>query len=156
MLWFAPACRPAQGVHEKDEVRRDDSFNSFEEVLKIAASLKVDMVLLGGDLFHDNKPSRSTLVRAINLMAKYCLNDNPVNFSILSDQAANFVSGYVRPGAPSRPGQSPGWCCCFWAPPAAAGCSPISVFLSTCSTDSCPPVPQAPSPRCHPRQAEAR
>lgn len=46
---------------EKDVVRKDDSFVSFEEVMQKAVELEVDMVLLGGDLFHDNKPSRATV-----------------------------------------------------------------------------------------------
>ena len=44
-----------------DPVRCDDSFASFEEVLRNAKMKKVDFVLLAGDLFHDNKPSRRTL-----------------------------------------------------------------------------------------------
>ena len=47
---------------EKDEVRKDDSFMAFEEVLQLAAKHGADFVLLGGDLFHDNKPSRQTVV----------------------------------------------------------------------------------------------
>ncbi|GIL58031.1 hypothetical protein Vafri_13231 [Volvox africanus] len=84
------------GVWEKDETRRDDSFRAFEEVLQLAVEKRVDMVLLGGDLFHENKPSRSTLVKAIQLLSKYCLNDRPVRFRILSDQSVNFVSGRVN------------------------------------------------------------
>jgi hypothetical protein len=49
---------PSQGVWEKDEIRKDDSFMAFEEVLQTAVELEVDFLLLGGDLFHDNKPSR--------------------------------------------------------------------------------------------------
>jgi double-strand break repair protein MRE11 len=89
-----PLC--LQGVWEKDEVRKMDSFLAFEEILKRAAELKVDMVLLGGDLFHENKPSRNTVVKAIELMKKYCLNDKPVQFQILSDQASAFVAGWVQ------------------------------------------------------------
>lgn len=48
---------------EKDEIRKDDSFAAFEEVFEIAAANNADLVLLGGDLFHDNKPSRYTIVR---------------------------------------------------------------------------------------------
>jgi hypothetical protein len=61
---LCPFCPPAaaQGVWEKDEVRKDDSFVSFEEVFQIASDNRADFVLLGGDLFHDNKPSRKTIV----------------------------------------------------------------------------------------------
>jgi double-strand break repair protein MRE11 len=53
-----------------------------------------DFVLLGGDLFHDSKPSRKTLVRAIDILERHTLGDKPVAFQILSDQAENFQSGY--------------------------------------------------------------
>jgi double-strand break repair protein MRE11 len=88
-----PTRRPLQGVWEKDETRRDDSFRTFEEVLQLAVEKQVDLVILGGDLFHENKPSRSTLVKAIQLLSKYCLNDRAVRFRVLSDQSVNFVSG---------------------------------------------------------------
>ena len=86
----------AQGVWEKDEIRKDDSFIAFEEVLMKATELDVDYVLLGGDLFHENKPSRTTLVKAIEIIKKHCLGDRAVGFQILSDQASNFVSGCVQ------------------------------------------------------------
>ncbi|KAK9814095.1 hypothetical protein WJX72_000558 [[Myrmecia] bisecta] len=84
------------GVWEKDEVRKDDSFITFEEILSLAQQQQVDMVLLGGDLFHDNKPSRTTVVRAMEILSKYCLNDQPVSFQVLSDQAQNFANGRVN------------------------------------------------------------
>ncbi|GFR39960.1 hypothetical protein Agub_g38, partial [Astrephomene gubernaculifera] len=84
------------GVWEKDETRRDDSFRAFEEVLQLAVETRADAVLLGGDLFHENKPSRATLVKAIQLLAKYCLNDRPVRFRVVSDQSVNFVAGRVN------------------------------------------------------------
>ena len=46
------------GVHEEDPVRAGDSFVAFEEILQHAVRLKVDALMLGGDIFHDNKPSR--------------------------------------------------------------------------------------------------
>jgi double-strand break repair protein MRE11 len=55
--------------------------------------LQVDFVLLGGDLFHENKPSRMTLVRCIEILRKYCLGDKPVGFQVVSDQSVNFASG---------------------------------------------------------------
>ncbi len=85
---------------EKDPVRGNDTFTTFEEILQIAkdeevrlfilSKLKVDFILLGGDLFHLNKPSRSTLYKTIELLRKYCFGDKAVNVEILSDQAKNF------------------------------------------------------------------
>ena len=49
------------GYNERDPIRGQDSFAALEEVLSLARQHKVDMVLLSGDLFHDNKPSRKTL-----------------------------------------------------------------------------------------------
>ena len=34
------------------------------------------MVILGGDLSHDNKPSRSTLIRTMDIHKKYCLSSD--------------------------------------------------------------------------------
>ena len=82
-----------KGVWEKDQVRKDDSFVTFEEVFKVAKEMKVDFVLLGGDLFHDNKPSQPCLNRTIKILRKYCLNSDPIRLQILSDQAANFANG---------------------------------------------------------------
>jgi double-strand break repair protein MRE11 len=46
------------GYGEKHPIKKEDSFTTFAEILAIANERKVDFVLLGGDLFHDNKPSR--------------------------------------------------------------------------------------------------
>lgn len=51
---------------------------------------QVDFLLLGGDLFHENKPSRTTLVKAIEILRRHCLNDKPVQFQVVSDQTVNF------------------------------------------------------------------
>ena len=82
-----------QGVWEKDEIRKDDSFTTFREIFELALAQKVDLVLLGGDLFHDNKPTRTTLVRAVNILTEFCMNDSPIAFDILSNQKENFASG---------------------------------------------------------------
>ncbi|CAI9303673.1 unnamed protein product [Lactuca saligna] len=75
-----------------------DSFQAFEEICSIAEQKKVDFLLLGGDLFHENKPSRTTLVKAIEILRRYCLNDKPVQFQVVSDQTINFanVFGHVN------------------------------------------------------------
>ena len=78
------------GFSEKDPVRGNDSFAAFEEVLFLAKSQRCDMVVLSGDMFHDNKPSRATILKTIKILRKYCLGPNPVKFEIVSDQS-NFV-----------------------------------------------------------------
>lgn len=52
------------------------------------------MVLLAGDLFHDNKPSRRTLHKTIEIIRRYTLGPKPVKIQILSDQKKNFRSLY--------------------------------------------------------------
>lgn len=89
-----PTMSITQGVWEKDPVRADDSFRSFEEVLDLAREHKADMVLLGGDLFHDNKPSRTTLVRTMDILSKACLNSNPVHLELMSNPKLTVVGGY--------------------------------------------------------------
>lgn len=51
---------------------------------------QADFILLGGDLFHDNKPSRKTLQRCMELLRDHCLGPKEVLFTITSDQQSNF------------------------------------------------------------------
>jgi len=78
------------GYLETDPIRGDDSFVSFREMLQHARANQVDFVLLGGDLFHDNKPSRQTLCRTVNILRQFAFGENPITFEIISDQAKNF------------------------------------------------------------------
>lgn len=79
------------GYAERDHRRGDDSFTTFEEILRAArVEHDVDLVLLCGDLFHDNKPSLGCLVRTCSLFRKYVLGDRPIHISLLSDPARNF------------------------------------------------------------------
>ena len=55
------------------------------------------MILLGGDLFHDNKPSPKCLIRSTELLRKYCLGDGEVQFQLISDQKENFSHTTVFP-----------------------------------------------------------
>ncbi|XP_066476359.1 double-strand break repair protein MRE11 isoform X2 [Tiliqua scincoides] len=82
------------GYLEKDAARGNDTFVTFDEILKLAQDNEVDLILLGGDLFHENKPSRKTLHTCLELLRKYCMGDRPVQFEILSDQSVNF--GYSK------------------------------------------------------------
>lgn len=78
------------GYAEADPIRRDDSFRTFEELLHQAGRHHCDFLLLGGDLFHENKPSRPTLYRAIHLLRSAVLGDRPVPLELLSDGQRNF------------------------------------------------------------------
>ncbi|KAL6116119.1 mre11 [Pungitius sinensis] len=78
------------GYLEKDAIRGNDSYNTLDEILKCAKTNEVDFILLGGDLFHENKPSRRCLHNCITMLRKYCMGDTPIHFDILSDQTVNF------------------------------------------------------------------
>ncbi|XP_035536564.1 double-strand break repair protein MRE11 [Morone saxatilis] len=78
------------GYLEKDAIRGNDSYNTLKEILNCAKTNKVDFILLGGDLFHDNKPSRRCLHNCITMLRQYCMGDSPIHFNILSDQTVNF------------------------------------------------------------------
>jgi len=77
------------GFLEKDLIRGQDSFKTFEEILKQAVEYDVDFILLGGDLFHANKPSRTTLYKTSSLLRKYCMGDRPSRIEFLGDQSEN-------------------------------------------------------------------
>lgn len=50
----------------------------------------MDFLLLGGDLFHENKPSSNTLTHCVELLRKYTLGDGEIKFDVVSDQKVNF------------------------------------------------------------------
>ncbi len=78
------------GYKERDPTRGMDSFAAFEEVLSFSKWKGADMLLLGGDLFHDNKPSRQTMVRTYDILREYVFGEEPVSFQIVSDQSDAF------------------------------------------------------------------
>ena len=65
------------GYMEKDGIRGQDAMRTFEEVLQLAQKNAVDFILLGGDLFHENRPSRYCMLKTFELLRKYCLGDKP-------------------------------------------------------------------------------
>jgi double-strand break repair protein MRE11 len=79
------------GFMERDPRRGDDSFVTFEEALNVGrVEFDCDAVLLGGDLFHENKPSLSCITRTMAMFRKYVLGSKPVGLRLLSDPAATF------------------------------------------------------------------
>lgn len=85
------------GFMEKDAERGQDSYISFEEALEISKEEQVDFILLGGDLFHENKPSRDCLTKCQKLFREHCFGDKPIEFEIISDENMNFGhTGFPR------------------------------------------------------------
>jgi double-strand break repair protein MRE11 len=96
------------GYLESDPVRGLDSFAAFEEVLYLAKNVySCDLVLLAGDLFHDNRPSRRTLHKTLTLLRKYCLGDRPVKLqycstgqAVLRNTTVNYHDPYMSVDLP--------------------------------------------------------
>ncbi|KHJ36197.1 putative double-strand break repair protein mus-23 [Erysiphe necator] len=82
------------GYGERDSIRKDDSWKSFDEVMQLAKSQDVDMVLLGGDLFHENKPSKKSMYQVMRSLRQNCLGDKPCELEFLSDASEVFDGAF--------------------------------------------------------------
>ena len=80
------------GYNERDAIRGNDSATTFHEVMCLAKEKDVDMVLLAGDLFHDNKPSRKSIYQVIRSLRMNCYGEKPCELEMLSD-ASEIFSG---------------------------------------------------------------
>ncbi|MEN2500619.1 MAG: Double-strand break repair protein mre11a, partial [Marteilia pararefringens] len=80
------------GFLENDPIRGQDSFNSFSEILELAKKYDVDLILHGGDLYHDNRPSKNTENQCIQLIRSHTFGNKQLKFEFLSnkDYRANF------------------------------------------------------------------
>lgn len=70
------------------------SFPARQALRSIFVALQVDFVLLAGDLFHENKPSRDCLYRTIALLREYTMGDKPVQIELLSDPDEGKADGF--------------------------------------------------------------
>mgnify|MGYP001558888546 CR=1 FL=1 len=43
------------------------------------------MLLLGGDLFHENRPSRTSLFQTISALREYTMGPRPVSLELIAD-----------------------------------------------------------------------
>ncbi|KAL7624299.1 meiotic recombination [Parahypoxylon ruwenzoriense] len=86
------------GYEERDPIRGDDSWKAFNEIMNLARKEDVDMVLLAGDLFHDNKPSRKSMFQVMRSLRKNCLGMKPCQLQFLSDanEVFNGAFGHVN------------------------------------------------------------
>ena len=62
--------------------------------LHVLNILQVDFVLLAGDLFHENKPSRDCLYQTMALLREYTMGDKPVQVELLSDPEEGKAHGF--------------------------------------------------------------
>ncbi|KAH9937834.1 DNA repair exonuclease [Epithele typhae] len=85
------------GYMERDPIRGQDSINAFKEVLQLAVKHEVDLILLAGDLFHENRPSRECLFQVMALLREYTLGDRPIQVELLSDPDEGKAAGYSFP-----------------------------------------------------------
>eukprot|EP00906_Rhabdomonas_costata_P015633 RCo022458 len=82
------------GAYEKHRHRCLDSFVTFEEVLQVAIEKDIDFVLLGGDVFHENKPSQFTLHKTMELLREYCMGDRDIRFVVHGDRTKSLASKF--------------------------------------------------------------
>ena len=86
------------GYNERDATRGEDSWKSFHEVLCLARERDVDMVLLAGDLFHDNTPSRKSMYQVMRSLRMNCYGEKPCELEMLSDASETFAGWVVWRG----------------------------------------------------------
>ena len=79
------------GFGEKYPERQNDSYVTFDEILQIGVDQDVDFVLLGGDLFHENRPSRNCEHQCMKILKKHVFGDRPMSVELVSDPETNFA-----------------------------------------------------------------
>lgn len=68
------------GYKELDPVIGEDSFLAFEEVLHKACEINCDFLLLGGDLYHEMKPSQNTVSKVCQMINDSILGEKEITF----------------------------------------------------------------------------
>uniref|UniRef100_A0A8H7N0W2 Double-strand break repair protein n=1 Tax=Bionectria ochroleuca TaxID=29856 RepID=A0A8H7N0W2_BIOOC len=84
------------GYEERDAIRKDDSWRTFDEIMNLARTEDVDMVLLAGDLFHENKPSRKSLYQVMRTLRQNCIGNRPCPLEFLSDASEVFEGAFTH------------------------------------------------------------
>ncbi|CAH7670955.1 Mre11 DNA-binding presumed domain-domain-containing protein, partial [Phakopsora pachyrhizi] len=85
------------GYAESDPIRGRDSINTFREILQLSIQHDVDMLLLAGDLFHENRPSRESLYSTMASLREYCFNSRPIRIELIGDDGIGISHGFNFP-----------------------------------------------------------
>lgn len=72
------------GYKENDPRRRNDSFESLKYMLSMGRHLHCDFCVHAGDLFDQNKPSKATVFKTLEILKESCLGSGDINFEIES------------------------------------------------------------------------
>lgn len=83
------------GFEEKDRIRSNDSYAAFEEVLQRANAMHADLVLIGGDLFHEQSPSTECFNRTLQVLSRNVLGVKS-SLEVLSESIVNWSSDDVN------------------------------------------------------------
>jgi len=59
--------------------------------MAVGLQCHADMAINGGDIFHHDRPSRTSVVRCMEAMRKYVFGPRPVRVNIVSDQSKDFA-----------------------------------------------------------------
>lgn len=80
------------GYKQDDNTRRKDSFMAFKEALQLARERDVDFILLGGDLFHVNRPSSAIEHKCIKIIRQHMNSeaDRGVRFKRVAGDFSHF------------------------------------------------------------------
>ncbi|KAH3667831.1 hypothetical protein WICMUC_005231 [Wickerhamomyces mucosus] len=82
------------GYNENDPIIGDDAFKTFREILHIAQSQNVDMILQSGDLFHLSKPSKKSIYQVTKSLREFCYGDKPCELQLLSNPTHVLDDGF--------------------------------------------------------------
>jgi double-strand break repair protein MRE11 len=89
------------GYKENDKIRGHDSFASFHEIMRIARGTpNLDFLLLGGDLFHEHKPSRKTFFKLQQMMNETIFGEQDIKFETYQFNEANYMNENLSVAVP--------------------------------------------------------
>jgi hypothetical protein len=67
----------------------------FSSLTSLCHVYQVDFVLLAGDLFHENQPTRYTIHQVLGLLREFSQGDKPVQIELLSDPDEGKAEGFT-------------------------------------------------------------